>query len=165
MDDKEYYKQNASGLYLEVQKIGCFFRAACHMAELEAERQGKRITRLTIDEINRCWEFSQKLKYINDELNVVTSAPIANLAGSILGLKGKFVEVATFKAGQMNWYGSIPKDQRRADYFIQRIAQNGPSKIHFINVTKEGKLLWDPHDPDITVQGVYYTICYKYQEA
>lgn len=154
----EFLKQNASGLYLEIQKIGCFFRSACHLAEMKAGKA------LTVDQLNKLWEFSKSFKYINQENNIVVSAPIANLAGEVLGLKGHFIEVATFKDGMLVWYGSVPVSQRRIDYYIQKIEQPGPSKTHFTVVDKYGDLVWDPHDPDITKLKVYYTICYKYEE-
>lgn len=154
----EFIKQNASGLYVDVQKIGCFFRAACHMAEMKANKA------LTITQINDLWALSKKLKYIDVNNDVVTSAPIANLAAEKLGLKGRFTEVAVFSGGKMNWYGSVQDKDRRADFYIQKIGQNGPSKTHFINVDKYGTLIWDPHDPDINKTGVYYTICYRFEE-
>lgn len=152
----EYYKQNSVGLYSYIQS-GCFFRAACHMAEMKAGKA------LSIPQINKLWDMAKKLKYIDNHDNVVVSAAIANLAAGLLDLHGKFVEVATFDK-QMNWYASIPQSERTADYYIQKIKQNGPSKTHFRNVDKYGDLIWDPHTPDINVQGVYYTICYKYVE-
>lgn len=154
----EYIKQNASGLYIDIQKIGCFFRSALHMAEMEAHKA------LTESEINKLWDFAKRCKYINAENNVITSAPIANLAAEKLGLKGRFIEVAVFKDGQMNWYSSIPNSQRRVDYWIKKIKQNGPSKTHFLNVNKYGQEEWDPHEPAINEIGVYYTICYIYEE-
>lgn len=154
----EYIKQNESGLYLDVQRIGCFFRAATHMAEMQAGQK------LTKDQINKLWEYSKKLKYINADNNVKVSAPIANLAAKELNLKGRFIEVAIFNKGELLWYSSIPQAERRIDYYIQKISQNGPSKTHFINVDKYGQLLWDPHEPRINKTGVIYTICYKFQE-
>lgn len=157
----KYLKQNSSGLYLQIQKIGCFFRAALHMAELRAQKA------LTIDQINHLWDAAKKLHYIGD-INgnkdcVITSAAIANLGLKALNFPGRFVEVAVFKAGTMHWY--VPKDQQQCQYFIQKIAQGGPSKTHFKNVKADGVLEWDPHDPEILATGVYYTICYRYDEV
>lgn len=154
----EPLKQNASGLYIDIQKIGCFYRAACRMAEFKATRV------LTIEELNKLWDFSKRIGYINQENNVETSAPIANLAADALKVRGRFTEVATFKDGEMMWYSSVPKNERRADFFIQKIAQNGPSKTHFINVDKYGQEMWDPHEPGIKATGIFYTICYRYEE-
>lgn len=161
---REYIKQNGSGLYLDIQKIGCFFRAACHMAEMQAEKEGGRAI-LTVEEINRLWDYSKRLKYIDSNNCVTTSAPIANLAGDILKLTGKFAEVAIYKEGEVSWYGSVPKNQRHAEYFIQKMNQAGPSKTHFVNVDERDNLIWDPHDPEIINRGKIYTICYRYQEA
>ena len=156
----EPLKQNASGLYLEIQQIGCFFRAACHMAEIEAEKQG-RTQALTLEQINKLWEYSKTLKYINEQDNVVSSVGIANLALKKLNASGRFVEVAVFSEGKMNWYASVRGKDRKADYYIQKIKQAGPSVTHFINVDNAGNLLWDPHEPQIIKRGVFYTICYR----
>lgn len=160
---KDYIKQNSNGLYLDIQHIGCFFRAACHMAELQAQKEGGRSC-LTVEEINRIWDYSKRLRYVDANNCVTTSAPIANQAGNILKLRGKFNEVALLVAGEINWYGSVPKNQRHAEYFIQKMKQNGPSGTHFVNVDQIGELLWDPHEPAINNRGTIYTICYKYEE-
>ena len=162
----EPIKQNGPGMYLVIAQIGCFFRAACNMAEREARRQGRVVWCLTAEQLNRIWTISHNLHYINDKENVVVSAPIANLALGTLGIPGKFTEVGTFtNPGEINWYSSLAVKDRRADYFIQKIAQNGPSKTHFRNVNENNIKLWDPHEPDINVQGKYYTICYRYDKG
>ena len=154
----EFIPQNASGLYLDMQKIGCFYRAACHMAELVTGHV------LTVAELNSLWDYAKKCKFIDSDLNVKNSAGIANNALTMLGGKGKFVEVATFQNGEMNYYASVKPQDRHAEYFIQKILQGGPSRTHFTNVKSDGSLLWDPHDPQIKKLSIYYTICYRYDQ-
>lgn len=154
----EAIKQNTSGLYLDIQKIGCFFRSACRMAEFVAERQGKPC-RLSIDVLNTLWDVANTLHYIEDK-KVKDSAKIANLALNALGLKGRFVEVATFQNGRMNWYASVAN--RRADFYIQKIKTAYTEGTHFWNVNAFGQVLWDPYSPGIEPKGIYYTICYRY---
>lgn len=155
-------KQNATGLKPEIQSIGCFFRAALRMAEYAAERAGKIKYRLTKKQINALWDECKSLGLINERNCVVQSAPIANLGLTALKVSGRFTEVATFMNGTMQWYRNVPTDKRRADFHIQKIAQNGPNGTHYINIDKYGTLLWDPHEPAITKCGVFYTICYRY---
>lgn len=158
----EYIKQNASGLYLEIQKIGCFFRAALWIAEKQTGRK------LKVEQINKLWNLAQQMKYIPAEgpkKNCVqNSEGIATLALRELGDRGRIIEVGTFCDGKMIWYGCASKDHH-IDYYIQKIKQGGPSVTHFRNVDKEGHLLWDPHEPEINVLDIYYTICYKYEGA
>lgn len=155
---EEAIKQNTSGLYLDIQKIGCFYRAACRMAEYEAERQRKP-HRLTIEQLNALWDVSNTLHYIENR-KVKDSAKIANLALNALGIKGRFVEVATFSAGTMNWYKSV--QTRRADYYIQKIKTLYTEGTHFRNVNAFGQVTWDPYNPGIEPAGIFYTICYRY---
>lgn len=151
-------KQNDGRLNPDIQEIGCFFRSALRMAEYASD--GKT---LTADEINGLWKTSKRKGFIDGNNDVVNSAAIANEALKILETPGKFTEVATFTGGTMGWYKSVPKDRRSAEYFIQKIKQNGPNKIHFRNVDKFGNLIWDPHVPVIVCRGIIYTICYRYE--
>lgn len=155
---KEPLKQNSSGLYLIIQKSGCFFRAATHLAEIVAGRN------LTVKSLNHIWDVACKYGYIDTKNNMLASAPIANIALEVLNTRGRFVEVATFKNGTMNWYLSVPQSQRRADFFIQKGTQNGPQKVHFYNTDKYGTRTWDPHEPAINITGVVHTICYRYDK-
>lgn len=152
----EHIKQNASGLYLEIQKIGCFFRSALLLAEMQS---GKK---LTVKQINELWDAALNLRYIDQQHNVMNSAKIATLALEALKCPGRFIEIATFKDGCMNYYSGIENDKRRADYFIQKGLQNGPNKTHFYVVDKAGNLIEDPHEPAINITKVVYTICYRY---
>lgn len=164
MSNEEYLKQNASGLYLQIQQIGCFFRAACHMAELEAKKQNKYVQKLNQAQLNHLWDLAKQFEYIDHENNLVKAEKLATAALRHLDLPGRFVEVAVFQDGKMGWYPGLKGAQKRADYFIQKIRQNGPSKTHFRNVQNDGQLLWDPHDPDINVAGIFYTICFRYDK-
>lgn len=154
----KYLLQNDPALYQVIQRIGCFFRSALYMAE---ERSQKALTAL---QINGLWDMSKKLGYIatlHGEKNcVANSAAIANLALKELGVSGKFVEVGIFKEGKLTWYASVK--ERRADAFIQKIQQGGPSKTHFRCVDKNGVVTFEPHDPPIKSLGIFYTICYRY---
>lgn len=153
-----YLKQNASGLYLAIQQIGCFFRAALHMAELATGKA------LTVKQINEAWDKAKNFHYIG-EINgqkdcVITSAAIANLGLRLLGDHGRFLEVGIFKAGRLIWYSGTNK---MANFWIQKITQNGPNKTHFLNINADGSLIWDPHEPGIKPASVQYTICYRYE--
>lgn len=152
-------KQNAEGLNPHIQKIGCFFRAACHMAEIAGNKL------LTAEQLNQLWRNSKIKGFINSENNVMNSANIANAALEVLNAGGKFSEVAVFENGIVGWYKSIPKEQRKANYFIQKFLQNGINRTHFVNVDRYGKLMWDPHEPAIKKIKVIYTICYRYDEG
>lgn len=156
----DYIKQNTSGLIIEIQKIGCFFRSALHMAELKTGKS------LSIAKINELWVTCKQLGYIgerNGEPNcVLDSAKIATLALRRLGdEKGRFVEVGTFTQ-KTNFYPSINPNYRYVDYLIQKIHQAGPSKTHFRNVYHDGTLEWDPHKPEITPTSIDYSILYIY---
>lgn len=157
---EEALKQNTGGLYIQIQKIGCFFRSSCRIAEYIAESQGKKC-RLSVDELNSLWSVSEKLHYIVDN-KIKNSAGIANAALAMLNVPGKIVEVATFQEGKMMWYPSVKGPARRADFYIQKIATPYTEGTHFRNVDKYGDLLWDPYKPDVKSTGIFYTICYRY---
>lgn len=153
-----YVFQNDERLHPDIRKIGCFFRAALNMAEMKA---GKALSSI---QINRLWDMSKKYGFIGDLNNekncVIASAPIANMALQELSFYGQFVEVATFKDGEMDWYKSV-KD-RRVDSYIQKIRQSGPSKTHFRCVDKLGNVIFDPYFPAIKPLSICYTICFRF---
>lgn len=166
----DYIKQNASGNYIDIQKIGCFFRCACNLAEREAKAKGKNVYKLTTDQLNRLWDRSLTLGYIGDikrkdgtvDKNCVkNSAGIATIALQELKTRGRFREVATKIDGDMCWYGGAYK---LITHQILKMKQNGPSKTHYIVVDSEDNLEWDPHEPAINNQGTIYVICYRYEE-
>lgn len=155
-----YIKQNDKRLYPEIQKIGCFFRAALFLAERKTRKF------LSDTQINKLWDLSNKYGYIgilNGEPNcVITSAPISNLALEELGWRGRFVEVGLIKNDKISYYPSV-KDKRSTD-FIQKINQAGPSKTHFRVVNENKEIDFDPHNPEINSLGEIYTICYRYDK-
>lgn len=151
----EHVKQNDSGLYSDIQKIGCFFRSALLLAEMKTGKA------LDIQTINKLWRRCCAFGFIDKNLNVVNSARIATLALRELGDNGFITEIATFREGRMGWYSGV---EHRPEYYIQKIIQNGPSKYHFRVVNKYGDLIEDPHNPPINVQDICYTIVYKYDE-
>lgn len=150
-----HIKQNTSGLYLDIQKIGCFFISCLDIAQTIADRT------LTIEAVNRLWDISHSLSYINKDNNVTDSAKIINRTLEYLGSAKKVREVAVFKEGRFLWYKSVDKKDRIADYFIQKITQGGISKTHFRVVDCKGEVIEDPHDPPIRALSVVYSICYK----
>lgn len=153
-------KQNDKDCLPIVQKIGCFVRACGYMAEFKTGEE------LTAKQINELWNWAKKSGNINANNCVKHSAPIATHALRMLGNdKGQFIEVATFTRGKMNYYGSVGEGLKKLPkFYIQKIATNGPEGTHFRNIDNEGKLLFDPHYPDITSQGIFYSIVYVYKE-
>lgn len=153
-------KQNNAKCLPIVQKIGCFVRACGHMAERVTEEE------LTASQINELWTWAKKSGHINAENCVKHSAPIATHALRMLGNEnGQFIEIATFTRGKMNYYGSVGDGLKRCPkFYIQKIKTNGPEGTHFRNIDSEGKLLFDPHYPDINSQGIFYSIVYAYKE-
>lgn len=154
-------KQNDPKCLPIIQKIGCFVRACGYMAERVTGKE------LTAEQINELWEWAKKSRNVDYKNEVKHSAPIATHALRMLGNEnGLFVEVATFTRGKMNYYSSVGEGLKcRPKYYIQKIATNGTEGTHFRNINYEGKLLFDPHYPDISCQGVFYSIVYAYREV
>lgn len=154
-------KQNDPNCLPVVQRIGCFVRACGAMAEFATGEE------LTADQINDLWNWAKKTGNVDHEDNVKHSAPIATRALRILGNEhGQFVEVATFTRGRMNYYASVGEGLKKCPkYYIQKIKTNGPVGTHFRNIDNEGKLLFDPHAPEINSQGIFYSIVYAYREV
>ncbi len=156
-----YIFQNDARLYPVIQKIGCFFRSALNLAETETDAV------LSAEQINALWDAAKEKGFIGmrngEDDCVLNSAAVANLALKTLGKAGRFVEVATFKNGVMNWYKSV-KD-RRAEHFIQKIRQSGPSRTHFRVVNRYGSVVFDPHNPPIFVVSLEYTVCYRFDKG
>lgn len=157
----EPLKQNSPGLYPTIQKVGCFFRSACRMAEYAAELINKPC-RFSAEDLNRLWDESNERAYIVNNM-MKNSAGVANLALAALGVPGKFVEVATFQDGAMNWYGAVKN--RRADFFIQKIKTKYEEGTHFRNVSSMGLVMFDPYEPPIEPLDIFYTICYRFDEG
>lgn len=153
-------KQNDEKLYPVIQKVGCFFRSCGIIAELKC---GKK---LEADQINRTWDWARRQGYVDNNNDVRNSAVIATQFLRELGDDtGRFVEVGTFRDGVTQFYFGIRNGSPelcKIDALIQKIKQNGPSKYHFRVVDKSGKLLEDPHEPEINVVSVEYSILYAY---
>ena len=153
-------KQNDPRLGLFMQKSGCFVRSGQLIAELKVGKA------LTAKQIMQIFRDSQSLGYLDNSNLVTNSAGIANLALKTLGDTGRFVEVGIFENGSTKWYGwAIGTKWARADALIQKIKQGGPQGTHFRVVDNLGKLIEDPHTPEIAVQGIYYSILYAYEEG
>lgn len=152
-------KQNHPQCMPIVRRIGCFVRCCGALAELKT---GKR---LTANQINKLWVWGKLEGVIDRNDNVRESAPIATEALRVLGDSGRFVEVATFKDGSMNWYRWVtPAMREKKKWFVQKIKTNGKIGTHFRVVDNAGRLVFDPYEPECTVQGVFHTVVYIYLE-
>ena len=149
--------QTSKELFRVIQCVGCFFRSAQAIAEIEAEKT------LTLHQINKMWEWAVQEKIIDVDNKMKASAPIANKTLEVLGVKGKrFIEIATSKKGVPTYYPSIPKDLQKPKYFIKKIL-NQFNGTHFLVVDKNGKTIFDP-DNSVKEVNEYYTILYAIKE-
>lgn len=156
----QHIKQNDQRLGEFMQQSGCFIRCGGLIAEYKTGKS------LTADQINQIFEYSKRFSFIDSKNLVTDSAGIANLALKALGDKGRFVEVGTFEDGETKWYDWVKGTKwARADALIQKIRQGGPQGTHFRVVNNRGKLIEDPHTPEIAVKGIYYSILYAYEEG
>ena len=155
-------KQNDSGLYLDIQAVGCFFMAAIDLAMMEAKKRNLSKWQLSIRDINSLWEKAKAFRYIDEKNNMLNSAKVANLACEALGLPCRIVEVAT-DTGHTQWYSGI--GEHRVDYRIEKILQSGKSKTHFRIVDSLGGVIEDPHNPPIKKLASYYKIYYRVDEV
>jgi hypothetical protein len=163
----ELLPQNDSECLPIIQASGCFARSAQGIAEIATGHA------LSASQINAIWLWgkeheiivgSRKRLLIDADNSLNSSAVLANKTLEMLGAPGRFLEVGTKKNGIITWYDWVKGSAiQRADAFIQKIAQNGPQKIHFRIVDGNDQLMWDPHNPAITSQGTLYTIIYCYQ--
>ncbi len=150
-------KQNNPACIEVIRRVGCFARAAMYI--------GEEITGipLTPTQINGIWSWAEDEGFITRGEHLLReSAPLANRVLELAGNPGRVYEVGTFAKGKLTWYPSTPASMRRPDFLIQKIKQGGPEGTHFRNVTRNGKLLWDPHYPEIRVLGIFYSIIYVY---
>lgn len=153
-------KQNDWRLGKFMRKSGCFVRSAQMIAELKVGKA------LTAKQIMQIFRDSQSLGYLDNSNLVTNSAGIANLSLKTLGDNGRFIEVGLFENGSTKYYSwVIGTKWARADALIQKIKQGGPQGTHFRVVDNRGKLIKDPHTPEIAVQGIYYSILYAYEEG
>ncbi len=146
-------KQTQQNLYFIIQCIGCFFRSAQAIAELENK------TALSAEQINEMWDWAKASGYIDEKNFMRASAPIANHTMKLFGCKKKFYEVGTFQNGKIEYYKSIPPSMRRIDYCIQKIKTKYKAGTHFRVVDLKGNIIFDP-DPRIEAVGVFYSILY-----
>lgn len=152
-------KQNHPQCMPIIRSVGCFVRSCWALAELKTGR------RLKANEINKLWIFGKSSNLIDHNNNVKESAPLATEALRVLGDSGSFVEIATFIEGKMNYYSWVtPAMKERKKWFIQKIKTNGKIGTHFRVVNKEGKLIFDPYEPECTVQSIFYSVVYIYLE-
>lgn len=151
-----HIKQNDPDCLPVMQKIGCFVRSCGLVAEYHTGKS------LSAGQINELWETAKRKGFVNGSDDVVASAPIINLALRMLGDKGRFIEVGIFAEGKTSYYPSVQEKYRSIDALIQKIKQSGPSGTHFRLVDKAGYLIEDPHDPEIKVKGICYSILYHY---
>ncbi len=155
----ELLKQTNYKLFPIIQNVGCFFRSAEAIAELAAKKS------LTAEEINTQWLTEKQKGFITNDNCMRASAPIANRALKTLGLTNlKFFEVGIFKNGKSEFYRSIPKRMRRADFLIQKVKTGTNIGTHFRVVDRMGNVIFDP-DPRVKVTGIYYSILYCLEEV
>lgn len=152
-------KQNHPQCMPIIRRVGCFVRSCGALAELKTGR------RLKPKEINKLWIFGKSSNLIDRNNDVKESAPLATEALRVLGDNGRFIEIATFKDGVMNYYSWVtPQMKEKKKWFIQKIKTNGQIGTHFRVVNHEGELIFDPYEPECTVQGVFHSVVYIYLE-
>lgn len=155
--DNEAVKQTNPACLEVIRRIGCFARAAMYVGEMISG------IALAPSQINGIWTWAEDEGFITrGDHNLRESAPLINRVLELAGVRGRVYEVGTFAKGKLTWYQSVPVSMRRPEFLIQKIKQGGPEGTHFRNVTRNGKLLWDPHDPEIKVRGIFYSIIYVY---
>ncbi len=154
-----HIKQNDPEMKKVISEVGCFFRTCGLWAEWKTGKS------LTARALNRAWDYCRERNWIDCGNNVARSEPIINHFLELLGSRGHVEEVATFRNGLAGFYGWCTKRHRETDgLLIQKIEQNGPGRYHFRLVDKAGNLIEDPHNPEINVKGICYSIMYHYEE-
>lgn len=149
--------QTNKELFHEIQCVGCFFRSAQAIAEMEAEKT------LTPFQINAMWAWAKGEGLIDEGLKLKASAPIANKTLEVLQVKNKrFIEIATSNMGVPAYYKSITKELQNPKYFIRKIL-NQFGGTHFLVVDKKGKTIFDPDNSAIEKKE-YYTILYAVKD-
>lgn len=149
--------QNDDKCYKVVQRIGCFVRSCGGIAEIKTGE------RLSAEQINALWDWAKATGNVNRNDDVRRSAPIATKALRMLGDKGSFVEIATFKNGHMNYYASVSAALKTAPKsYIQKVRTGGEVGTHFRVVSNDGTDLFDPYYPAPKATAVLYSIVYAY---
>ena len=153
-------KQNDCRLLPEIRTVGCFVRSCGAVAELKAGKT------LSYRQINELWNWAKKSGCLNKNNDVKHSAPIITKAYEMLGFKGRFFEIATFKNGKMGYYGSVGDGLKSVPkFYIQKIATDGTIGTHFRVVDWEGVVVFDPYEPAPEAKKILYSIVYAFQEA
>lgn len=151
-------KQNDPRLKPVIRKIGCLVRSCGAVAEIKAGRE------LDAEQINCLWDWAKNSGNVGKDNCVKKSAPIINKALAALGCPGKFVEVATFRDGKMDWYlgvGEALKNSEKA--YIQKVAADNEAGTHFRVVDFRGEILFDPYEPSPKAKKILYSIVYAYR--
>lgn len=149
--------QNDPACKERVRKIGCFVRSCGAIAEL---RKGKA---LTAEQINTLWDWAKATGNVNREDNVGRSAPIATKALRMLGDKGSFMEIGTFREGKLTIYPSVTSGLKSAPRsFIQKVTTGGTFGTHFRVVDFAGRVIFDPYNPPPEPRSIVYSVVYAY---
>lgn len=153
-----HIKQNSAGMKDPIPAIGCFFRSCGLIAEYKTQKS------LTVEQLNGLWDWAKGTGRIDKNDCVRDSASIATRALRILGDGGRFIEVGLFRDGATSYYSAYNGGPlARADALIQKCSTSGPEGTHYRVVTKKGFLIEDPHEPEIRIRGVIYSILYAYE--
>jgi hypothetical protein len=151
--------QNANGILSVVQATGCFFVSAITLAEIQAQKS------FSAAQVNALWSLAAKKGWVADG-NIKQSAPIASAALQELGCSGRFVEVGTRsnEGAQIEFYGSVADNLRRADALIRKIRQpkGSPYPYHFKVVDESGGVVFDPWAPNGIRGSTVYDIIYAF---
>lgn len=156
-----HIKQNNIGCRKEIQVYGCFFRSCGLIAEIKAGRY------LSVKDLNDGWDYCKAMGWIDENDDIKKSDSIINyFYNKVFGLKGKFVEVGLFKNGFTEFYSWTKADSslQKIDALIQKISCNGEYGTHFRVVSLRGQLIEDPHEPEINVRGIHYSILYHFEK-
>lgn len=152
-------KQNDKRCLPDIQRIGCFVRSCGAIAELKAGKE------LVAEQINLLWLWAKRTGCVDSHNLVKRSAPIISKTYEMLGCKGQFYEVGTFQKGKTTYYASVGESLRKAEkWYIQKIGTKGDIGTHFRVVKADGEVLFDPYEPAIKPEKIFYTIIYAFKE-
>lgn len=151
-------KQNDVRCYPVIQKVGCFVRSCGAVAENIVGKE------LTAQQINDLWDWSKQSGHINLKDEVKHSAPIITHAIELLGGTGKVYEIGTFNKGKLGYYKSVSEAiRKKPKHYIQKI-ETVNKNTHFRVVAYDGKLIFDPYDPQPKATKIIYSLIYAYCE-
>ena len=149
----ELLKQTDKRLLSVIREVGCFFRSAQAIAEMISGKA------LIPEQINEMWGWAKKAGFIDDKNFMRASAPITNHTLKLLGCNKKVYEVGTCRNGRDEYYPSVPKSLKRADYRIQKVKTKYQAGTHFRVINDYEYVLYDP-DPKVESLGAFYQILY-----